>query len=96
MIERMDDEDQVSQWDLSHICCANEVLWVYIPQPFTSISTRSEKVWWGLWVFGLHEKITISELGTTYQAPYLLVHVTNSIIDEDNDVVGRCCEHGRP
>ena len=96
LIKRMDDEDRVSQWALSHICCANKVLWVYIPQLFTYISTRNAKVWWGLWVSGLHEKLTISESRTTSQAPYLLLHVENSIIDEDNDMEGRCCKHGGP
>ena len=81
-------------WELSHISCENKVVWVYMTQPFTSISMHIEKVWWGIWVFRLHDKSTSSKPEMTYQAPYLLVHVENSIIDEDNDVAERCCEHG--
>ena len=83
MIERMDGKDRVSQWTLSHICCANEVSWVYIPHPFTFISTHSEKVWWGLWVFGLHENITSLEPGTTCQAPLSFGMSGSSTVDED-------------
>ena len=56
---------------LSHIGCRENILWVYIPQCFTSTSTRSAKVVLGLWVIGLHEKLTSLEPGTTCQAPYL-------------------------
>ena len=78
--------DQVSYWPLSHIGYVKECLMVYIPQPFTSISTHSAKVWWGLWVFGLHEKLTSSELGMTYQAPYLLLHMENLFNNMDGDM----------
>ena len=66
-----------------------EFLCLYICQHIICLSTRSAKIWWGIWVFGLHEKITSSDPGTTYQAPYLLL--LDDVVVDVKETMARYC-----
>ena len=56
-------------------------MWVYISHSFILYLTHRAKVWWGIWVFGLHEKITSLEPWTTCHPPYLLLIMENLFDD---------------
>ena len=53
--------------ELSHIAYVEEFLYLYIREHIICLLMHSENILWGIWVFGIHGKITILEPGTTCQ-----------------------------
>ena len=81
----VDGSDHLFPKDLSHMHQEKYVFEVYRSVATQHYSTRSARVVWGIWVFGLHEERTSLEPGTTSQIPYLLVKKTTTADQPSDD-----------